>query len=493
MHDATPATERTPLLDRKSGSSTPTSFGTSHFSDPVVIRTRLALAISYASFSGIISGMCLLFAKSGVELLLLTLRGKNQFWRWEAWCLVLGLVAFALLQLWYLHKALILADPTIVCPCKPLSLHSIHNELSRRSLLAAFCFYNLSSIVNGLVYFNQFSLIPPLYLFLVALGIVILLAGVWVVSIQAGGGGVDVGTWDEEIVDLTAADDLDSVAMYTEPGEVTSTSETVPLLKQSALSRHGGSLGPVPMERETRSESNIPNIADSVSADLGSENVGMRLERRRIRPSVSPDRHLRRPRAETLYSSPRIPSTQSSRTVAGQQALRFSSPPPHSQYLTRALSHSHANTHSQQGSFHAHPHGTLSPPIGAGLQIGLSPLSPGFAILPVERRRGSGYGSVIGEAVGGSGNAGKLWKLQRRRTVSDGEVSRLSRGLPNEREDVDNAGENVEGVAAAQPDLETGASTTSVLHPERPIEPVVNQRRERWRWWRRITPNWGKK
>ena len=60
--------------------------------------------------------MCLLFAKSGVELLLLTLGGSNQFWRWQAWVLLLGLVAFALLQLWYLHKALILADPTIVCP-----------------------------------------------------------------------------------------------------------------------------------------------------------------------------------------------------------------------------------------------------------------------------------------------------------------------------------------------------------------------------------------
>lgn len=81
-------------------------------------RTRLLLAISYASFSGIISGMCLLFAKSGVELLLLTLGGKNQFWRWEAWVLVLGLIVFALLQLWYLHKALVLADPTLVCPCK---------------------------------------------------------------------------------------------------------------------------------------------------------------------------------------------------------------------------------------------------------------------------------------------------------------------------------------------------------------------------------------
>lgn len=357
-------------------------------------------------------------------------------------------------------------------------------------LLAAFCFYNLSSIVNGLVYFNQLSLIPPLYLFLVALGIVILLAGVWVVSIQAGGGGVDVGTWDEEIVDLTAAADLASAAIYSEPDEVTSTSETVPLLKQSA----GGRPGPVPMERETRSESNVPNIADSVSADLGSENVGMRLERRRIRPSVSPDGHLRRPRAKTLYASPRIPSTQSSRTAADQQALRFSSPPSHSQFLTRALSHSHAN--SQQGtSFHAHPHGTLSSPIG-GLQIGLSPLSPGFAILPVERRRGSGYGNAIGEAVSESGNAGKLRlsKLPRRRTVSDGEVSRLSRGLPNEREDVDNADEIVEeDIAAAQPDLETGSSTTRELHPERANEPVANRRTERWRWWRRITPNWGNK
>jgi hypothetical protein len=112
------ANERTPLLDRKFGTKAPPPTGVKQISAMASThRTRLILAISYASFSGIISGMCLIFAKSGVELLLLTLRGKNQFWRWEAWCLVLGLVAFALLQLWYLHKALILADPTIVCPC----------------------------------------------------------------------------------------------------------------------------------------------------------------------------------------------------------------------------------------------------------------------------------------------------------------------------------------------------------------------------------------
>ncbi len=111
-------TERTPLLDRKSPQSPSLNLSKRDPDHRSINRTRLILAISYASFSGIISGMCLLFAKSGVELLLLTLRGDNQFWRWQAWVLVLGLVAFALLQLWYLHKALVLASPTLVCPCE---------------------------------------------------------------------------------------------------------------------------------------------------------------------------------------------------------------------------------------------------------------------------------------------------------------------------------------------------------------------------------------
>lgn len=109
------ASESTPLLDRKHPSrpSTPIPFDNGKS-----VRTRLLVAISYASASGILSGMCLLFAKSGVELLVLTIGGKNQFWRWEAWVLLLGLAAFALLQLWYLQKSLVYADPTIVCPRK---------------------------------------------------------------------------------------------------------------------------------------------------------------------------------------------------------------------------------------------------------------------------------------------------------------------------------------------------------------------------------------
>lgn len=69
----------------------------------------------------------------------------------------------------------------------------------------AFCFYNLSSIVNSLVYFDQVSLLPTTHLLLVILGIFILLGGVWAVSLQA----VNVDTWysgDEVDVSLIEED-----------------------------------------------------------------------------------------------------------------------------------------------------------------------------------------------------------------------------------------------------------------------------------------------
>jgi hypothetical protein len=43
-------------------------------------RSKLFLALSFAAVSGTLSGLCLLFAKSGVELLILTVTGHgNQF------------------------------------------------------------------------------------------------------------------------------------------------------------------------------------------------------------------------------------------------------------------------------------------------------------------------------------------------------------------------------------------------------------------------------
>jgi len=176
--------ETTPLLSTGKPSAGGVSRACSPPSPPIQ-RTRLLLAVSYSSVSGILSGMCLLFAKSGVELLILTATGDNQFWRWEAWALVSGLVVFAVLQLWYLHKSLILANPILVCPL-------------------AFCFYNLSSIINGLVYYDQFGALTSLHLWLVVLGIAVLLGGVWAVSVTSGDGdgGVKPGTWREGVMEV---------------------------------------------------------------------------------------------------------------------------------------------------------------------------------------------------------------------------------------------------------------------------------------------------
>lgn len=70
-------------------------------------KMRIWLGIAYGSASGTMSGLCLLFAKTGVELLVLTVMGHNQFRRWESWMIVLALLICALLQV---SHALIVMD-----------------------------------------------------------------------------------------------------------------------------------------------------------------------------------------------------------------------------------------------------------------------------------------------------------------------------------------------------------------------------------------------
>ncbi|KZO93441.1 hypothetical protein CALVIDRAFT_539889 [Calocera viscosa TUFC12733] len=135
---------------------------------------RIFIALSYAVLSGTLSALGLLFAKAGVELLVLTLGGDNQFWRWQAWLLVPGLVTFGLSQLWYLQKSLEFADPTLICPL-------------------AFCMFNISSILDSLIYFDQFRRLSALQLSMILLGTFLLLAGVWILSLQSSKG-VQLGT-----------------------------------------------------------------------------------------------------------------------------------------------------------------------------------------------------------------------------------------------------------------------------------------------------------
>lgn len=96
-------------------------------------RALTLCGMAFAAVSGTLSGLCLVLAKSAVELVIATIdhwstgRGANEFARIQTWFLVTGLGVAAVLQLVYLNYSLAFASPALICPL-------------------AFCFYNLASI-----------------------------------------------------------------------------------------------------------------------------------------------------------------------------------------------------------------------------------------------------------------------------------------------------------------------------------------------------------
>lgn len=125
---------------------------------------RLGRGLAYGFISGTLSAHSLLFAKSAVELILRTIAdGDNQFVHWQSWMLVATLVVLALSQLYYLHRGLKLVSTSVLYPL-------------------VFCIYNIIAIIDGLIYFKQTDLITPLHGGLIAVGTVILLAGVLALS-----------------------------------------------------------------------------------------------------------------------------------------------------------------------------------------------------------------------------------------------------------------------------------------------------------------------
>ncbi|EIM83506.1 uncharacterized protein STEHIDRAFT_170767 [Stereum hirsutum FP-91666 SS1] len=414
-------TERTPLLDRKPPSSSAASIISANGVIIPASRTPLFLSISYSSASGLLSGMCLLFAKSGVELLLLTIGGDNQFVRWQTWMLLLGLVAFALLQLWYLHKALKLANPTIVCPL-------------------AFCFYNLSSIVNGLVYFDQVSLLPTSHLLLVILGIAILLGGVWVVSFHAGPG-VDVGSWNEE-------DEEDALGLDVEGGSPMGILDS--LIVEEPLS-------------DDLEDLRTPTYADNITDyGTGTDGAGTGTGRGRGKP-LRPLAIDRQTASESQVHPPHSPTQSPTSPTTGGTV-------PSRSMLSPTRSRRRRTSVMSPGT----EHGTLAPPPAPGFSIGLSPVSPGFTLMPRERRKrvvsgssggmGTGLGisstngaGTIGggsEFVHGRGRVGRGEESghegeapRMRRTVSEGDVNGREAGEGEGRDgvDVERGGEGGEG------------------------------------------------
>ncbi|KAJ3855953.1 hypothetical protein EV368DRAFT_79186 [Lentinula lateritia] len=450
-------TERTPLLDSKSRDSSraPSFLSVNNYTTNSQLRsinrTRLMLAISYASFSGIISGMCLLFAKSGVELLLLTVQGHNQFWRWQSWILVLSLIIFALLQLWYLHKGLILADPTLVCP-------------------SAFCFYNLSSIVNGLVYFDQFSLISPLHLGLVALGIVVLLIGVWVVSIQAGG----EGTLDVPWVEGSALDEQDLAVDSFENEDVRSPGE-IESGTNVKYHRHEGRSPS--MQWGTRSEPTRGIVQSPL--DLGRPMSPLSTS---SRSPLSPEPTEHSP--SNIRSSTRRRPT----TVIDTRHIRTLS---NTQYHT--LTNNSNHQHSRPPLSPTLP--TVSTLAGTGFQIGLSPFSPGFSVMPLEQKRRIsshiGPGLPASTSVANTGtvssgvrpivNGARQKEGDRRRTVSEGDIKQ--RAMPSERDrEGDEVHHDLQGVSVEESGEERNEVDVTAVGKGKGKDSGLRRT-----WWKRIS------
>lgn len=123
-------------------------------------RQRLVRGMCFGCVSGILSAHSLLIAKSAVELLVRTIVDRhNEFNRWQSWMILIGLVAFALTQLYYMHRGLKLVSTSVLYPL-------------------IFCIYNVIAIIDGLVYFHQSSRLSDLHAGLLSLGTVVLLGGV---------------------------------------------------------------------------------------------------------------------------------------------------------------------------------------------------------------------------------------------------------------------------------------------------------------------------
>lgn len=184
-------------------------------------------------------------------------------------------------------------------------------------------------------------MLSALKLCLVGLGMLVLLGGVWVVSFHAGGGGIDVGTWQE-------GDD----GVCEEEDEEEEIQDRV---------RNGQDL-----ENEIHVHEPPPESTLSDS-----------YERPALNPRLSINLH-----------GVRFPSAGNAEEAASHSSgTLHSTSPTHSRHLRR---HRFSLIHSPDSP------SALNVPTG-GLSIGLSPISPGFAIVP--KHRTSGLKGVVRRAV----------------------------------------------------------------------------------------------
>ncbi|KAJ2755618.1 hypothetical protein GGI19_001507 [Coemansia pectinata] len=119
-----------------------------------------------AVLSGLLCSQTLLLAKSGIGLLLLTVQGDMQLKDPLALAIALGLAMTALSNLYYIQRALRLCSTLTVVPL-------------------SYCSSSLSALMSSLVYFDQVRLMNAMQISMISVGIVLLAAGVGLLSSKA--------------------------------------------------------------------------------------------------------------------------------------------------------------------------------------------------------------------------------------------------------------------------------------------------------------------
>jgi magnesium transporter len=254
-----------------------------------------------------------------------------------------------------------------------------------------------------------------------------------VVSIHAGGGGVDVNTWQ--------ADDDDDIDNNTEglPGSCDEEEALIGIDDENALEDSMLLRGRGPASDATapaRRSSSIRIDRPTVSPELRASALS-----RQATESLSPGTSRRRRRTATFLA----PLGDLNRSSQGGGTI----PPP------------------------------LSPTLSTGLSIGLSPMSPGFAPVPLERRR----------RVSGMSMTDVVDEIQRRRhsrrsisaegTGADSPVHHRSSTATTEGD------EAAAGVTSAVDSAEEGDEARDFGNERGGDGPAATAARFRWKWLKR--------
>jgi magnesium transporter len=226
-------------------------------------------------------------------------------------------------------------------------------------------------------------LIPASHLALVAVGVVTLLGGVWVVSIHSGGGGVEVGAWTSESGE--AGEDV---------------SETGSILQDHV--------------------SEAPHSPHVVWGTNSEPYIGPDAEGGTSETPMSP------------LSTATYPLPSTSQPQSDRSKKRFLYYNRHPAFDVRGSPSGHSRRHhsysfgrlSATSPLSNSTHNTISSLASAGFQIGLSPLSPGFTILPLERRLSHRDGET---GIDPERDPTEDTFSHRRRTVSESDTRRKSR------------------------------------------------------------------